>query len=113
MDKKEADNTFHDCFDTQVWQRLRAQCSGVSRVHLSEVEISKQAMITIGLATQEIGRHLCLEDARQISQRMWKSCFQVGGDLMFVFTVPELDAEMQVVIPAGQWRLKDAVAGFH
>ena len=74
---------------------------------LRDIEFSREARLTLGLAVMEIASSLAIE-AAQLTRRMPGKVFCLGstGKLMIEFSVPELEADMFVEIPAEHWHFK-------
>lgn len=82
---------------------------GAHRVELGDVQFSKNAQYTIGLAVKEIAER-CGLYVGEITKRLTGDMFwlEENESLMIVFPVPEIQADMMVEIPAGHWWFRDA-----
>ncbi|NJB66365.1 hypothetical protein GGQ74_000005 [Desulfobaculum xiamenense] len=78
-------------------------------VQLADVEFTTNAKYTIGLAVKEIAAH-CGMLPHELTRRMRGRMFwqEATEDLMIVFAVPELEADMMIEIPKGHWRFRGA-----
>lgn len=72
-----------------------------------DVELSPAAKTTVGMAAQEIALQLemplDLIKARTMGKMYW---LEPSDELMIVISMPEIEADMFVNIPAGHWRLR-------
>lgn len=78
-------------------------------VFLADVEFSPNAKYTIGLAVKEVAAH-CAMMPKELTSRMHGKMFWVEStrNLVIIFPVPELEAEMMIEIPKEHWRFRDA-----
>ncbi len=84
---------------------------GEHPVTLDDVRFSRGAQLTIGFAVKEIAERCGLfpgDLTRRLRGRMY--WMEGSENLMIVFPVPEVEAEMLVEIPRGHWWFKDAEA---
>lgn len=101
--KKTNDEQFHDNFEQLLWIKIKNQCNETNRIYLSEIELSKQAQITIGQSINEISSHFLIE-GKNLYDVMSKNIYCIDGDLFFIFEI--FDMEMMVNIPKEFWKYK-------
>ena len=83
--------------------------AGAHRVTLADVSFSDNAKYTIGLAVKDIASQLGMFD-HEITRRLVGEIYwlEESEDLIILFPVPEIGADMLVEIPSGHWWFKDA-----
>lgn len=85
--------------------------AGAHKVYLTDVSFSDNAKYTIGLAVKDIASQLGLFD-HEITKRLTGEMYwlEESEDLVIIFAVPEINADMLVEIPRGHWWFRDADA---
>ena len=82
--------------------------AGAHRVCLTDVSFSRSAMGTIGLAIKDIAAQ-CGVFPQDITKHMRGHLYWVedSENLLIIFPIPEIGADMLVEIPEGHWWFKD------
>lgn len=77
-----------------------------NKVSIRDIEITKNAKITVGLAIQKIASE-CVMEPKELYGYMEKNLYycEDDGGLMFVFDVPDIGS-MFVEIPYDHWKFK-------
>jgi hypothetical protein len=85
-----------------VAQEIKENCKDKKQIKPNEIELSQSAMVTIGMAIKQIAREMYL-DEYEIKKRMTTEVYELNGDLIFIFYIPEIEADCIVSIPFGYW----------
>jgi len=90
---------------------FRKHFAGAHRVTLADVSLSDSAKYTIGLAVKDIASQLGMFDHELIRRLRGEMYWlEKSEDLVIIFPVPEIGADMLVEIPQGHWWFKEADA---
>lgn len=89
--------------------QMAKSLEGAHRVTLQDVQFSKNAQYTIGLAVKEIAER-CGLYVGEITKKLRGDMYWQEEDesLVIVFPVPEISADMMIEIPEGHWWFKGA-----
>jgi hypothetical protein len=90
-------------------KNMFSNIDNATRVQLHMVQFTHEGMLRLGQFIQDAARRLGLPLTR-IKESMADTMYVVppGGRLVFLFSVPELEADVHVELPKKFWRYADA-----
>jgi hypothetical protein len=78
------------------------------RLHPWDVELTRNAMITVGSAVKDIAARVGV-NPKTITRGMFGEMYwlEPSNRLMIVLPVPRIDADMFIEIPENHWRIRE------